>query len=77
MRFLAPSKGKTNVALERDAVLTALKAIKDPASGQDIVSAGIVRALNVDGDAVRFVVEVAGDQSQAYMPVRQAAEDAV
>ena len=65
------------MALERDAVLTALKAIKDPASGQDIVSAGIVRALNVDGDAVRFVVEVAGDQSQAYMPVRQAAEDAV
>ncbi len=65
------------MALTRDAVLAALKAITDPATGQDIVAAGVVRALNVDGDAVRFVVEVAPDQSQAYMPVRQAAEDAV
>jgi len=65
------------VALTRDAVLAALKAVTDPASGQDIVAAGIVRALNVDGDAVRFVVEVAPDQATAYGPVRQAAEDAV
>lgn len=65
------------MALTRDAVLAALKAITDPATGQDIVAAGVVRALNVDGDAVRFVVEVAPDQSQAYMSVRQAAEDAV
>ncbi|MFP7673916.1 Mrp/NBP35 family ATP-binding protein [Marivita sp. S0852] len=65
------------MALTRDAVLTALKTVADPATGQDIVSAGIVRALNVDDDSVRFVVEVAQDQSQAYLPVRQAAEDAV
>jgi ATP-binding protein involved in chromosome partitioning len=65
------------VAIEREAVLTALKAVTDPVSGQDIVSAGIVRALNVDGDAVRFVVEVSEDTAEAYGPVRQAAEDAV
>jgi ATP-binding protein involved in chromosome partitioning len=65
------------VAIEREAVLTALKAVTDPVSGQDIVSAGVVRALNVDGDAVRFVVEVSEDTAEAYGPVRQAAEDAV
>mgnify|MGYP000117898246 FL=1 len=65
------------MALTRDAVLAALKAVTDPVSGQDIVAAGVVRALNVDGDAVRFVVEVAPDKAEAYSPVRQAAEDAV
>ena len=65
------------MALDRDAVLTALKAVTDPVTGQDIVAAGVVRALNVDGDAVRFVVEVAPDKAEAYGPVRQAAEDAV
>lgn len=65
------------MAIEREAVLTALKAVTDPVSGQDIVSAGVVRALNVDGDVVRFVIEVSEDRAEAYGPVRQAAEDAV
>lgn len=65
------------MALDREAVLAALKAVTDPVSGQDIVAAGIVRALNVDGGAVRFVVEVAPDKADVYGPVRQAAEDAV
>jgi len=65
------------VAIEREAVIAALKSVTDPDSGKDIVSAGVVRALHVDGDAVRFVVEVAEDRAEAYGPVRQAAEDAV
>ncbi|MGJ8602831.1 MAG: Mrp/NBP35 family ATP-binding protein [Marivita sp.] len=65
------------MALTREAVLAALKAVTDPVSGQDVVSAGVVRALNVDGDAVRFVVEVSPDKAEVYGPVRQAAEDAV
>ena len=35
----------------RDDVLTALKGVADPLSGQDLVSAGLVRALTVDGGA--------------------------
>ncbi|MBJ3764208.1 Mrp/NBP35 family ATP-binding protein [Maribius pontilimi] len=62
------------MSVTRDDVLAALKDIKDPASGQDIVSAGVVRALNVDGDAVRFVLEIAPSAAQAYEPVRADAE---
>ena len=65
------------MALTRDEVLGTLRKIADPVSGKDIVEAGLVRALNVEGDAVRFVIEVPGEKAEAYGPVRQAAEDAV
>ena len=58
----------------RDAVLAELKQITDPASGQDIVAAGLVRALNVEDGAVRFVLEVDPAQAQAMEPVRAQAE---
>lgn len=60
----------------RDAVLANLKKITDPASGQDIVSAGIVRALNVEGENVRFVLEIDPKLSEMYKPVQSAAEQA-
>lgn len=63
--------------LTRDAVQDALKAIKDPFADSDIVSSGVVRALNVDGTSVRFVMEIDGARAKAMEPVRQAAEDAV
>ena len=62
------------MSITRDDVLAALKDIQDPSSGQDIVSAGVVRALTVDGDAVRFVLEIAPSAAQAYEPVRADAE---
>ncbi|KMK65757.1 Mrp/NBP35 family ATP-binding protein [Puniceibacterium sp. IMCC21224] len=65
------------MALTRDAVLAALKALRDPVSGDDIVTAGLVRALTVEDGAVRFVLEVPGDKAQAYTPVRQQAEELV
>ena len=58
---------------DRDSVLAALKEIKGP-SGEDIVSAGVVRALTVDGAAVRFVLEVPPSQAEAYVAVRDQAE---
>ena len=62
--------------LTREAVLAALKEIAPPEGG-DIVSAGIVRALTVDEGAVRFVLEIPASQSDAYAPVRDAAEAVV
>ena len=58
----------------RDEVLAELKQIADPASGTDIVSAGIVRALTVEGGAVRFVLEIDPARAQAMEPVRAEAE---
>ena len=60
----------------RDAVLANLEKITDPVSGQDIVSAGIVRALNVEGDTVRFVLEIDPKHAEKMEPVRATAEKA-
>ncbi|EKE43991.1 hypothetical protein OCGS_1972 [Oceaniovalibus guishaninsula JLT2003] len=62
------------MAITRDAVVEALRDVADPVDGQDIVTSGIVRALTIEGDAVRFVMEVAPDRAPAYEPVRAQAE---
>ena len=63
------------MSLTREAVLEHLRRVTLP-SGEDIVAAGLVRALNVEGTRVRFVMEVAPSQAQAMAPVRDAAEAA-
>jgi len=65
------------VSLTRETVLAALKTISDPISGNDIVEAGIMRALTVDGAEVRFVLEIDPAQAEAYGPIRDAAEKVV
>jgi ATP-binding protein involved in chromosome partitioning len=62
------------VSITRDAVLDALKTLKDPVSGSDIVAAGIIRALSIEGSNVRFVLEIDPAKSEAYAPVRDQAE---
>ena len=64
------------MAATREGVLEALKSITDPVSGSDIVSAGVVRALNVEGETVRFVLEIDPARAEIYGPVRDAAEAA-
>ena len=59
------------------AVRAALSSIVDPAKGVDIVSAGQVKALSVDGDAVSFILEVDAARGGAMEPLRAAAEQAV
>lgn len=61
----------------RETILAALKSIRHPVTGADLVSADVVRALSVTGDEVRFVLEVAPDHAPAMAPVRAAAERAV
>ena len=61
----------------RDEVLTALKGVTDPISGQDLVAAGLVRALTVDGGAVRFVLEIDPARAETMEPARAEAEAVV
>ena len=61
----------------RDDVLAALKGVTDPVSGQDLVSAGSIRALTVDGGTVRFVIEIDPARADAMEPARAEAEAAV
>jgi ATP-binding protein involved in chromosome partitioning len=66
-----------NVAVSREAVLETLKQIDDPVSGQDVVTAGVTRALTIEGGTVRFVLEIDPKRAEAYEPVRQRAQAAV
>ncbi|NCQ25393.1 MAG: sodium:proton antiporter [Rhodobacteraceae bacterium CG17_big_fil_post_rev_8_21_14_2_50_63_15] len=65
------------MALTRDDILAALKTISDPVSGSDIVAAGVMRALTVEGATVRFVLEIDPAKADTYRPVRDAAEAVV
>ncbi len=44
--------------LTREDVLATLRTVTDPLSGEDIVASGMMRALQVAGGAVRFVLEI-------------------
>lgn len=55
----------------------ALSRIVDPGSGKDIVSAGLVKSVALDGDRASVVMEVDPARGAAMEPIRQAAEAAV
>ncbi|WP_270725092.1 Mrp/NBP35 family ATP-binding protein [Shimia sp. Alg240-R146] len=61
----------------RDEVLNVLKSLKDPVSGADLASSGMVRALNVDGGEVRFVMEIDPAHAAALTPIKAEAEDKI
>ena len=65
------------MTVTREAVLEALKTVTDPFSKKDLVSADLVRALTIEGDAVRFVMEVEGSRGSAMEPVRLSAQEVV
>lgn len=60
---------------DRDQVLSALNTIMDPATGQGLSDAGMVRALIVAPERVGFMLEVPQDRVTEYGPVRLAAEN--
>ncbi|MDO9526768.1 MAG: P-loop NTPase, partial [Gemmobacter sp.] len=65
------------MAVGREDVLRVLSGIVLPQGG-DLVSRDMVRALSVDGDQVRFVIEVSGAaEARALEPARAAAESAI
>lgn len=65
------------MALDLATVNRVLAGISCPGGG-DLVSRDLVRALSVEGDAVRFVLEAASaDEARALGPVQAAAEAAL
>ncbi|KNG93810.1 Mrp/NBP35 family ATP-binding protein [Pseudaestuariivita atlantica] len=64
------------MAATREDVMAALARITLP-NGTDLAASGLVRALGVDGGAVRFVLEIDPKTAEAMKPVRDAAEAAV
>jgi len=58
------------------AVTKALAAVKDPASGRDVVSAGMVQGLVVRDGMVHFALQVAREAAASLEPLRATAESA-
>ena len=66
------------MSVTREAVTAALSAIQDPGSGQDIVQAGMAKAISIDdAGAVNFVIEVDPALGAQAEPLRAAAQAAV
>ena len=61
----------------REILLSALAAVVDPVTGQNLVSGGMVSGLFVAGDAAGFVLEVPPERGKAAEPLRLAAEAAL
>ena len=59
-----------------ESVQRALSAVRDPASGQDILSAGLVEGLTVRDGLVQFALAVPRERAASLEPLRRAAEQA-
>ena len=62
------------MTVTRETVLEALKTVANPAGETDIVAAGMVKALTVDGGNVRFVLEIDPAKAGEMEAVRAEAE---
>jgi len=63
--------------VRRNAILPVLGTIKDPASGSDIVSAGLVSEIAIDGGRVAFSITTSPERAAEMADVRARAEAAV
>ncbi len=73
----APEMSTSLSRLNEDRVLEALKTVKDPDRGGDVVGLGMIAGLAVRDGNVAFAVEVDPSQGTAKEPLRLACEKAV
>ncbi|SDX36931.1 Mrp/NBP35 family ATP-binding protein [Litoreibacter albidus] len=64
------------MTVTRETILDALRVLKLP-DGEDVVAKDMVRALTIDGDTVRFVIEAAPEIAKHLEPLRAAAQQIV
>lgn len=63
--------------VDREAVLAALRWVKDPETGLDLIASGRAQGVDVRGGAVSLAVEVDPARAAAAEPLRKAAEAAI
>src|SRR5688500_19738327 len=59
-----------------EAVRAALRRVRDPAGGQDVVASGMVQGLAARDGMVQFALAVPRERAREMEPLRQAAERA-
>ncbi|MEM8701380.1 MAG: Mrp/NBP35 family ATP-binding protein [Pseudomonadota bacterium] len=62
------------MSLTRETVLNSLKSITDPATGNDIVASGMVRALQIGEGTIRFVMEIDASRMNEMEALKSEAE---
>lgn len=62
------------MSYSENAALEALKTVRDPKSGRDVISAGLLADIAHKDGVVRAVLRINPDDVKVYAPVRQAAE---
>ena len=65
------------MAVTKEDVIKALARVTDPASGRDVVAAGMVQGLVIRDGNVGFAIEVPPERGRSAEPLRKACEDAV
>jgi len=65
------------MAVTEDQIRDALKAVRDPERGGDIVSLGMVSGVVIRDGNVGFAIEVEAERGPRLEPLRKAAERAV
>src|SRR5262245_60991469 len=63
--------------MERDAILSALKSVKDPSKGRDIVDLKYIRDLELSDSAVKFKLVLGTPLFPSSRSLEQAAREAV
>ncbi|MEX1148134.1 MAG: iron-sulfur cluster carrier protein ApbC [Sphingomonadales bacterium] len=63
--------------VDRDRVLAALGEVSDPASGRDVVSAGMIQGVVIRDGNIGFAIEIRPGEADAREPLRVACETAV
>src|SRR5436305_14696763 len=61
----------------KDDVLKALSGVIDPATGKNVVDAGMVQGLVLKSGNIGFAIEVAPERGRSAEPLRQTCEQAV
>lgn len=69
--------GKTMSLVTTEQIQAALRGIRDPQSGADVVTSGMIQGLSVKDGHVTFAVEVDAKDGNSSEPLRQACEKAV
>src|SRR5208282_1828232 len=72
-----PTSKEHCMSVTESAILAALKEIRDPDRGQDIVSLGMVTGVQQREGHVAFAIEVERARAAKLEPLRKAAEKAV
>jgi len=62
---------------DRDQIIAALDAIRDPRTGLGLAASGVVQGLIIGEGRAGFMMEVAAEDAAVYAPVRDAAERAL